>query len=102
MTQKGVEYLTRDDDAELNDYLEIMHNQHMIFENCTFSLCTNKQFRNSTFINCIFEHVTRETYFVNCTFEAPTFYAGFNANLQDCNISKFSGKIGELKERIKQ
>lgn len=36
MTQSNVEYMTRDDDRELNEYLEIMHNTQMIFENCTF------------------------------------------------------------------
>ena len=62
--KRNEEFLTRDDDRELNEFLEIMHNEHMIFENCTFSLCTNKQFRNSTFINCILDHITRETYFI--------------------------------------
>ena len=102
MTQRNVEYITRDDDRDLNEYLEIMHNAQMIFENCTFSLCTNKQFRNCQFLNCIFEHTTRDTYFTNCTFDAPTFYAGFKGQFDNCNITKFSGLIGELKERIRQ
>lgn len=99
MTKRNEEFLTRDDDRELNEFLDIMHNEHMIFENCTFSLCTNKQFRNSTFINCIFDHVTRETYFTNCTFESPTFYSAFHGKFVDCNITKYSGVIGELKEK---
>ena len=100
MTQSNVEYMTRDDDRELNEYLEIMHNTQMIFENCTFSLCTNKQFRNCTFNNCIFEHVTKETYFTQCTFDAPTFYSGFHGQLVNCNITRYSGVIGELKEKV--
>ena len=101
MTLRNEEYLTREDDAELNEFLNINHNEHMIFDGCHFSLCTNKVIRNSSFINCVFEHVTRETYFVNCTFDAPTFYEGFNGNLQDCNITNYTGKIGELKTKEK-
>lgn len=100
MVQRDTEYLTREDDRELNEFLEIMHNSQMIFENCVFSLCTNKQFRNCTFTNCIFDHVTKATYFTNCTFDAPTFYSGFHGILDNCNITKYSGVIGELKERM--
>ena len=100
MTQTNVEYVTRDDDRELNEYLEIMHNSQMIFENCTFSLCTNKQFRNCTFINCTFDHITKETYFTQCTFDAPTFYSGFHGQLVNCNITRYSGVLGELKEKV--
>lgn len=101
MTQRDIEYRTRDDDRELNEFLEIMHNSQIIFENCTFSLCTNKQFRKCQFINCIFEHVTQGTYFTQCTLDAPTFYSGFHGNLDNCNITRYSGPIGELKEKIK-
>ena len=99
MTLTNEEYMTRDDDRELNEFLAINHNEHMIFINCRFSLCTNKIIRNSSFVNCIFDHVTRETYFTNCTFEAPTFYAGFHGTLENCNITKYTGKISELKEK---
>lgn len=100
MLQRDTEYLTRDDDKELNEFLEIMHNTQIIFENCRFSLCTNKQFRNCTFKNCIFDYITKETYFTNCTFEAPTFYSGFHGKLDNCNFIKYTGLIGELKDKI--
>lgn len=99
MTQKDIEYLTRDDDSELNEFLKIMHNSQLIFENCRFSLVTNKQFSKCTFIHCIFDYVTKETYFTNCAFEAPTFYEGFHGKLDNCNITKYSGPIGELPEK---
>lgn len=98
MTQKDINFTTRDDDRELNEYLEITHNK-MIFENCTFSLCTNKQFSGCIFTNCIFEHVTKETHFTQCSFEAPTFYSGFHGQLENCVITKYTGLIGELKEK---
>ena len=59
MVQRDTEYLTREDDRELNEFLEIMHNSQMIFENCVFSLCTNKQFRNCTFTNLRVEKVIK-------------------------------------------
>lgn len=99
MTLKDVEYLTRDDDSELNETLKIMHNTQMIFENCRFSLVTNKQFTSCMFINCIFDYITKDTHFTNCTLEAPTFYEGFHGKLENCNITKYTGPIGELPEK---
>lgn len=101
MTQRDIEFTTRDDDMELNEILNVMHNSQIVFENCRFSLCTNKQFRNCNFVNCIFEHVTKDTYFTNCTFDAPTFYAGFYGKIDNCNITRYSGNIGNLPEKMK-
>lgn len=100
MTIRDVEYVTREDDSDLNEMLEIMHNQ-MIFEGCSFSLCRKKEFRNCYFINCEFENVAN-SHFTNCTFDTPKFYYGFNGTFTDCSLNKYSGKIGELKEKDKK
>lgn len=101
MTVRDIEYVTREDDADLTEVLEIMHNQHMIFENCSFSLCREKQFSNCHFINCIFEGVAG-SHFTKCTFDSPHFYFGFNGVFEDCSINRYSGKVGDLKEREKR
>lgn len=98
MTVRDVEYTTRTDDEDLTETLTIMHNQHMIFEGCSFSLCREKQFVNCHFINCIFEGVAG-SHFTKCTFDSPKFYFGFNGVFIDCSINRYSGKVGDLKER---
>ena len=97
MTIRNVDYVTREDDDDLTEMLNIMGKQ-MIFEGCTFSLCKKKEFSNSYFINCEFENVAN-SHFTKCTFDSPKFYYGFNGELIDCYINQYSGKIGELKEK---
>lgn len=96
MTIENVAYTTREDDKDLNELLNVMHNSHIIFKACSFEFCMTKSFNNCQFINCTFENVGDST-FNKCTFESPKFYEGFRGRFNDCTIDKYYGKVGESK-----
>ena len=98
MTTRNIEYLTKDDDEDLTELLNVLHNSHKIFEDCSFIKVSSKIFNNCQFINCTFDDVSAST-FNNCSFESPKFYEKFHGAFYKCNISNYFGHFNERRPK---